>query len=177
MILQGGISEPLVAKYTEGILHGMEFLHQNEAVHTSIKAANVYVNNDGSCKLADFGRVRQICEASTSKQSKFHSNTPYWSAPELIRREDRAPPSRFSDVWSLGCTVYEMVVGQPPWSEEDQLTLLMTIAYAENGPRYPASISAELADFLDCCFQIEPTQRANVYELIRHPFIQQMKLS
>ena len=152
MTLAGGISEQLVAKYAEGILHGMEFLHQREAAHGSIKAANVFVSDDGSCKLADFGRVRQICEASTSRQSKFHSNPPYWTAPELIGKEDRPAPSRFSDVWSLGCTVYEMVVGQPPWFEENELTLLMTIACTESGPRCPDSISAALKDFLDCCF-------------------------
>ena len=63
----GRLSEMIVAKYTESILHGMEYLHQNDVVHSSIKAANVFVNNYGSCKLADFGKVRQICQASTSK--------------------------------------------------------------------------------------------------------------
>ena len=81
--------------------------------------------------------------------SKFHDNAPYWSAPELIKKE---PASRFSDIWSIGCTVYEMLVGHPPWFEENEFTLLAKIAFATRAPKYPEGISVELKDFLDCCF-------------------------
>ena len=46
---KGRISEYLIAKYTEGILHGLEFLHQNEVVHGNIKTSNVFVRDDGIC--------------------------------------------------------------------------------------------------------------------------------
>ena len=45
-------------------------------------------------------------------------------APELIKPDGMIAPNRFTDIWSVGCTVYEIVVGRPPWSDEDDLTLL-----------------------------------------------------
>ena len=68
------------------------------------------------------------------------------------------------------------MTGLPPFSELDELSLLMQMAQSTQTPTYPADVSDELRDFLDCCFQVEPNRRANVYELLRHPFIQQMKL-
>ena len=160
-------SELLVAKYTQEILHGLEFLHQWGIIHGNIKAANVFVTNDGTCKLSDYGRIGNKNQGK--KANILHS--PYWTAPEIILKETRHVTNMFQDIWSLGCTVYEMVATHPPWIKEKQLTLLHKIATENQPPPYPEGISAELKDFLDCCFQRDPPLRANVYELIRHPFI------
>ena len=83
----------------------------------------------------------------------------------------------FHDVWSLGCTVFEMLTGNPPWhNEESKVGLLMKITFSNGVLEYPENISAELLDFLQCCFQIEPSNRANVFELLQHPFIQRKSL-
>ena len=172
----GHVSEPLISKFAENILQGLEYLHHNKVVHGSIKSANVFVTGNGLCKLADFGQIKQICSMGVSfKRQKF--NDIYWTAPELIcKKEEPISNSRFSDIWSLGCIVYELVTGHPPWFDEDQLTVIFKFATIERGPKYPSKLSVEIRDFMDCCFQIETNKRANVYELIRHPFIQQMKL-
>ena len=70
-------------------------------------------------------------------------------APEVIRQSGH---TRFSDIWSLGCTVYEIINKNPPWSGEEQMKLLNTIAFATKPPTYPKGISKELVDFLNCCF-------------------------
>ena len=63
-----------------------------------------------------------------------------------------------------------------PWQSESKLTLKAKIAYTDKPPKYHSTISDELRDFMNSCFQIDPNMRANVYELTRHPFIQQMTL-
>ena len=72
--------ESLVAKYTQEILYGLEFLHQQDIVHGNIKAANIFVTDDGTCQLADYGRMKQ---KNQGKKANFFY-TPYWTAPELI---------------------------------------------------------------------------------------------
>jgi len=63
---------------------------------------------------------------------------------------------RLQDIWSIGCTVYEMITTRPPWYNFKDLDLLMKIAETTKPPEYPILISDELRDFLDSCFQIEP---------------------
>ena len=146
------VSEIIIAQNTESILHGIEFLHMNKIVHGSMKSANIFVTRNGMCKIADFGQVKQICSMSTSKRSNLHDI--YWTAPELIckKKRDASTHNRFSDIWSLGCVVYELATGKPPWSEEDEFTLIMKLANSKQGPPYPSMFSNELKDFLDCCF-------------------------
>jgi len=166
------VSEPIISKFVESILQGLEYLHHNKVAHGSIKSANIFVTGNGLCKLADFGQIKQICSMGVSlKRQKLHDI--YWTAPELIcKKEEPFTSSRFSDIWSLGCIVYEMITGHPPWFDEDELTLIFKFVTIEKGPKYPSQLSDEIRDFMTCCFQIEPSRRANVYELMRHPFVQ-----
>jgi len=77
------VSEPLISKFIENILQGLEYLHLNRVVHGSIKSANIFVTGNGLCKLTDFGQIKQICSMGVSfKRSKL--NDIYTTAPELI---------------------------------------------------------------------------------------------
>jgi serine/threonine protein kinase len=89
-------------------------------------------------------------------------------APEVVKQTGH---SRFADIWSLGCTVFEMLAGCPPWSDKKHMQVLMTIASTRGPPVYPQHTSEELKDFLNQCFKLVPNTRANSYELLRHPFI------
>jgi serine/threonine protein kinase len=90
-------------------------------------------------------------------------------APEVVKKLEF---SRFSDIWSLGCTVIEMSTGIPPWSEhKDAISVLYCIYNTEKPPTIPDNISKELYDFITCCLKMKPKERYNVYQLLRHPFI------
>lgn len=93
-------------------------------------------------------------------------------APEVVMGKGLG---RFADIWSLGCTVFEMLTGTPPWADKNSIAVLFQVAQERTLPEYPDNISEELRDFLNCCFKREPTQRWNVYELKHHPFILQDK--
>ena len=145
------LQEELIAKITSEILLGLEYLHYHSVKHLNLKPSNVLITADGQCKLLDFGSVKQICLEAFGKP-KFSLNAPFWTAPESLKKESRDTKLRFSDIWSLGCIVFQMASGKHPWSHEDQLSLLMKIANAKKGPSYPAGISKELEDFLNLCF-------------------------
>lgn len=91
-------------------------------------------------------------------------------APEVITQKGYG---RFADIWSLGCTIYEMLTGSPPWSDKNQFAVLFQIANESRAPDYPEDISEELKNFMDWWFKREPTERWNIYELLHHPFILQ----
>ena len=107
-------------------------------------------------------------EIENNKQKSF-KGTPHWMAPETIKTLES---SRYSDIWSLGCTIIEMATGQPPWSQySNQITALYNIMNATNPPELPGFLTSDLQDFLNKCFKMNPRERSNVFKLLRHPFI------
>ena len=160
--------ESLIKKYTLQILLGIEYLHSHNIIHRDIKCANILVTREGICRLSDFGGAKIIKDAYDLTKQTFEG-TPNWIAPETVRLNKS---TRFSDIWSIGCTVLEMFNGFPPWSEhKNQLEVLSCIYKCKEPPPIPEEASEELQDFLKKCLVIEPKKRWNVYQLLRHPFI------
>ena len=67
-------------------------------------------------------------------QSTTFKGTPFWMAPEVIKSQGHG---RFADIWSFGCTVYEMCNGKPPWSQLNEFAAMTSIAAATGPPTYP----------------------------------------
>ncbi len=108
----GALTENVTRKYTRQILEGVSYLHSNMIVHRDIKGANILRDSAGNVKLGDFGaskRLQTICMSGTGIRSV--TGTPYWMSPEVISGEGYG---RKADVWSLGCTVVEMLTENHP---------------------------------------------------------------
>jgi serine/threonine protein kinase len=90
-------------------------------------------------------------------------------APETIKKLEN---TRFSDIWSLGCTIIEMIQGFPPWNKyKNPLSVLNIIYKSESPPEIPNNISNVLKDFLNKCLVMEPKDRWNIYQLKKHAFV------
>uniref|UniRef100_A0A2P2LCL0 mitogen-activated protein kinase kinase kinase n=1 Tax=Rhizophora mucronata TaxID=61149 RepID=A0A2P2LCL0_RHIMU len=100
-----------VSAYTRQILHGLKYLHERDVVHRDIKCANILVDANGSVKLADFG----LAKATKLNDVKSCKGTAFWMAPEVVNRRNQGYGLP-ADIWSLGCTVLEMLTGQNPYS-------------------------------------------------------------
>lgn len=165
----GALTENVTRKYTRQILEGMSYLHSNMIVHRDIKGANILRDSAGNVKLGDFGaskRLQTICMSSTGIRSV--TGTPYWMSPEVISGEGYG---RKADVWSLGCTVVEMLTEKPPWAEYEAMAAIFKIATQPTNPQLPSHISEHTRDFLRCIF-LEAKYRPSAEELLRHPFSQ-----
>ncbi|XP_055049953.1 mitogen-activated protein kinase kinase kinase 3 [Misgurnus anguillicaudatus] len=165
----GALTENVTRKYTRQILEGMSYLHSNMIVHRDIKGANILRDSAGNVKLGDFGaskRLQTICMSSTGIRSV--TGTPYWMSPEVISGEGYG---RKADVWSLGCTVVEMLTEKPPWAEYEAMAAIFKIATQPTNPQLPSHISEHTRDFLRCIF-VEAKYRPSAEELLRHPFSQ-----
>ncbi|QDZ25357.1 mitogen-activated protein kinase [Chloropicon primus] len=168
----GPFSEALTKIYTKQILRGLLFLHENKTIHRDVKGANILITQEGSAKLADFGASKRYVNAENSgsglSNSKSITGSVYWMAPEVMKGTGHG---RKADIWSLGCTVVEMLTGKHPWKEYDNTwTAMFQIAKSESGPGLPKNISKDAREFLQLCFQLDPTKRPTALDLLGTQF-------
>ncbi|KAJ2770835.1 Protein kinase of the Mitotic Exit Network, partial [Coemansia nantahalensis] len=153
--------ENLVGVYVAQILDGLAYLHRNAILHRDIKPGNILLLKEGVVKLADFGVARIQNGLNTVVGS------PYWIAPEVLLLNGSTAAS---DIWSLGCTIVQLVSGKAPYQELPPMTAMFRIGQDEHPP-FPANISAQLRDFLSRCLVHVPSARATAEELRSHAWI------
>ncbi|KAF3545637.1 hypothetical protein DY000_02001573 [Brassica cretica] len=166
-VSNGGIvvDETLLRRYVWCLVSALGHVHSNGIVHCDVKSKNVLVVNGGSSvKLADFGSAMEFKKPTAEITPR---GSPLWMAPETIRGEYQGPES---DVWSLGCTVIEMLTGKPAW-EDNGFDSLSRIGYSNELPFIPAGVSELGRDFLDKCLRRDRSQRWSCDQLLEHPFL------
>jgi serine/threonine protein kinase len=167
----GPFPEAMCSVYTRQLLSGLEYLHANRIIHRDIKGANILVDNNGVVKLADFGASKQLQTVTITGGGGEMSlkGTPYWMAPEVIKQTGHG---RQADIWSVGCTVIEMLTGKPPWVQfNTQVSALFHIASSKDPPQLPSNISPACRSFLLLCFDRNPKFRPNAHHLLEHDFV------
>jgi serine/threonine protein kinase len=144
-------SENVIKKYTRQMLEGLEYLHAHNVIHRDIKGANILVDRDGLCKLSDFGGAKVIKDEIEFKQQNSVKGTPNWMAPETVKSLEY---TRFSDIWSIGCTVIEMATGEPPWKDyKNPMAALYNLMHTSSPPEFPSTLSENCRHFLNCCLK------------------------
>ncbi|XP_041705937.1 mitogen-activated protein kinase kinase kinase 2 [Coregonus clupeaformis] len=164
----GALTENVTRRYTRQILEGVSYLHSNMIVHRDVKGANILRDSVGNVKLGDFGasrRLQTICLSGTGIKSV--TGTPYWMSPEVISGEGYG---RKADIWSVGCTVVEMLTQRPPWAEFEAMAAIFKIATQPTNPSLPAHVSDHGRDFLKRIF-VETKLRPSADDLLRHIFV------
>ncbi|CAM9949667.1 unnamed protein product, partial [Choristocarpus tenellus] len=133
--------------------------------------ANVLVSRDGdSIKLADFGASKQMGHDSFLSGLK---GTPQWMAPEVIRGQQTDIGWFKADVWSVGCTVVEMLTGRNPWPDiQHPMAALFCIGKGKRPP-LNMEVSPEAQAFISACCAPDPEQRHSVKQLMNHTFLKQ----
>ena len=168
---KGALSEPQAANCTRQILEGMIYLHKNGIAHRDVKCANCLLTKDGVVKLADFGASKRFESDSVISGLK---GTPHWMAPEVIKGTQMTTGWIKADVWSMGCTVVEMVTGKLPFSAYDNpMTAMYQIANGEQPPLpdvVSAKVSEALKAFISACCALDPNERPEASQLKRLPF-------
>ncbi|XP_073140924.1 mitogen-activated protein kinase kinase kinase 1-like [Henckelia pumila] len=152
-----------VSVYTRQILRGLKYLHDRNVVHRDIKCANILVDSLGSVKLADFG----LAKATKLNDVKSCKGTAFWMAPEVVRSRGYGLAA---DIWSLGCSVLEMLTRRFPYANLECMPALFRIGRGERPP-IPDSLSRDSRDFILQCLQVDPSLRPTAAQLLDHPFV------
>eukprot|EP00750_Incisomonas_marina_P031987 INCI87.1.p1 GENE.INCI87.1~~INCI87.1.p1 ORF type:complete len:1009 (-),score=143.18 INCI87.1:1061-4060(-) len=166
----GRFEETLTRTYTRQLLLGLEYLHRNGIAHRDIKGANILVANDGTVKLADFGASKSVGHKSLTATGI--KGTPMWMAPEVIKQQKTVTGWKKADIWSVGCTVIEMITGKPPWSQySNPVTAMYHIACENEIPTIPDIISPQGRAFLLMALRRDPDVRPDATSLLLNPFV------
>ncbi len=148
------------------VLKGLEFMHKNSLINRDIKCKNILVNKDGIAKLCDFG-ISQIYKEG--EYSRHKAGSPYWMAPELIRRQNY---DKSIDIWSLGITCVELAEYEPPYiNYEKEQALLKIKSTPPKGLMNPDGWSKEFNNFISLCLRVNRFERPTCEELLKHDFI------
>ena len=170
----GKFEESLVSSLTRQTLEGLAYLHREGVLHRDLKADNILLDVDGTCKISDFGISKKSDNIYGNDVTNSMQGSVFWMAPEVIRSQGQGYSAKV-DIWSLGCVVLEMFAGRRPWSKEEAIGAIYKLGSLNQAPPIPddvrAVISANALAFMLDCFEIDPSQRVTAETLLRqHPF-------
>jgi serine/threonine-protein kinase len=108
----GPLSLPEVLRLAAEVASGLDALHGLDLVHRDVKPGNIMLAEDGTAALTDFGLAKGAAYTALTRPGEV-LGTPHYLAPELIEGADATPAT---DIYALGCAVFECVAGRPPFS-------------------------------------------------------------
>ncbi|KAG8740762.1 Dual-specificity kinase, spindle pole body (SPB) duplication and spindle checkpoint function [Ceratobasidium sp. 414] len=197
---QGQLLQPhWIAIYWQQMLEAVQTIHEEKIVHSDLKPAN-FVLVKGSLKLIDFGIAKAIANDTTNIQREHQVGTLNYMSPESIEETQTANGRRLklgraSDVWSLGCILYQMIYGRPPfYSIPGPVPKLRAISDPNHVIDYPAlsiptvpssdkdgsprqivewatPVPPDVVETLKGCLTRDPKQRRTIPELLDDPWL------
>ncbi len=127
------------------ICGALDFSHRNGIVHRDVKPGNVMITPDGAVKVMDFGIARAVSDsAATMTSTAAVIGTAQYLSPEQARGEG---VDARSDVYSVGCLLYELVTGEPPFTGDSPVSV--AYQHVREDPRLPSSINPAIPPELD----------------------------
>lgn len=157
------MSESFIWKLLIGLTKGLKALHDLNILHRDLKSANVFLGSSGEVKLGDMNvsKVSKDCIMHTQ------TGTPYYASPEVWKD---IPYDSKSDMWSLGCVIYEAACLKPPFRADDMESLYRRVIKGDYPP-IPKSYSSDLQLIISGLLQVNPSTRLNCYHILSLPSI------
>jgi len=151
----GKFEECVVSSLTRQTLSGLSYLHREGILHRDLKADNILLDLDGTCKISDFGISKKSDNIYGNDITNSMQGSVFWMAPEVIRSQGQGYSAKV-DIWSLGCVVLEMFAGKRPWSKEEAIGAIYKLGSLNQAPPIPEDVSrvigVEGLSFMYDCF-------------------------
>ncbi|KAH8829901.1 kinase-like domain-containing protein [Flagelloscypha sp. PMI_526] len=151
------------------IAKGLQYLHASNICHGDVKGANVLVDDDNHCRLADFGITSLICTNSVTTDfatiTRSTQGSLRWMAPEVVDPSSYLDPTRVRaaarDVYAFACTSLEVMTGKPPFPELPEASVLLSVLRGERParPQQVGSFTDELWNLIERCWAHQPEMR------------------
>eukprot|EP00667_Euglena_gracilis_P005235 EG_transcript_5268 len=158
--------EDAIMHYFVQVCMALKHLHDRKTLHRDLKGQNIFLTSTNVVKLGDFGISTILM--NTNAQARTMCGTPYYFSPELCQNR---PYNNKSDVWSLGCILYELTTLKHAFEGQNMKGLLQKIVRGNYPPVSPG-YSVDLRTLIDSMLQRDPGDRPSVNAILRLPFVQ-----
>ncbi|XP_074139606.1 serine/threonine-protein kinase Nek4 isoform X5 [Sminthopsis crassicaudata] len=159
------LPENQVVEWFVQIAMALQYLHEKHILHRDLKTQNVFLTRTNIIKVGDLG-IARVLENQYDMASTL-IGTPYYMSPELFSNK---PYNYKSDVWALGCCVYEMATLKHAFNAKDMNSLVYRIIEGKLPPM-PKDYSPQLAELIRTMLSKKPEERPSVRSILRQPYI------
>ncbi|XP_036436912.1 serine/threonine-protein kinase 36 [Colossoma macropomum] len=160
----GSLPESQVREIACQLVSALYYLHSNRILHRDMKPQNILLGKGGVVKLCDFGFARAM-SVSTLVLTSI-KGTPLYMSPELVEEK---PYDHTADLWSLGCILYELHTGAPPFYTNSIFHLVQLIV--KDPVKWPENMSEGCMSFLKGLLTKDPQKRLAWPDLLKHPYV------
>uniref|UniRef100_A0ABK0LYR2 Polo-like kinase 5 n=1 Tax=Rattus norvegicus TaxID=10116 RepID=A0ABK0LYR2_RAT len=160
------LTEPEVRYYFRGLVSGLRYLHQQRIVHRDLKPSNFFLNKNMEVKIGDLGLAARVGPAG--RCHRVLCGTPNFQAPEVVSRNGH---SAKSDIWALGCIMYTVLTGTPPFAAAPLSEMYQNIRdghYLE-----PTQLSPSARSLIARLLAPDPDERPSLDHLLQDDFFSQ----
>nr|XP_048316236.1 inactive serine/threonine-protein kinase PLK5 isoform X2 [Myodes glareolus] len=160
------LTEPEVRYYLLGLVSGLRYLHQHRIVHRDLKPSNFFLNKNMEVKIGDLGLAARV--GPTGHCHRVLCGTPNFQAPEVVSRNGH---SCKSDIWALGCVMYTVLMGTPPFAAAPLSEMYRRIR--EGHYLEPAHLSPSARSLIARLLAPDPAERPSLDHLLQDDFFTQ----
>ncbi|XP_048846947.1 3-phosphoinositide-dependent protein kinase 1-like isoform X1 [Brienomyrus brachyistius] len=160
----GSFDETCTRFYTAEIVCALEYLHAKGIIHRDLKPENILLNEEMHIQITDFGTAKQL--SSDSKQARANSfvGTAQYVSPELLTEKSAC---KSSDLWALGCIIYQLVAGLPPFRAGNEYLIFQKIMKLEY--EFPDKFFPKAKDLVEQLLLLDPRNRLGCEEVGGYP--------
>ncbi|EAY12790.1 AGC family protein kinase [Trichomonas vaginalis G3] len=144
---------------------GLQYIHSHHILHRDIKSQNIFLDADGNVKIGDFGTAK--CLEETGEFAETVVGSPFYLSPEICQG---VPYNAKTDIWSLGCVLYELCTLVPAFSGDCIGGIVMKILRSEQPP-IPGEYSSDLSNLVDSMLQKNPCRRPTITQILSLSFL------
>ncbi|XP_071955644.1 serine/threonine-protein kinase PLK1-like [Antedon mediterranea] len=159
------LTEPEARYFMHQTITGVQYLHQTKVIHRDLKLGNLFIDDEMTIKIGDFGLATKI--DFEGERKKTLCGTPNYIAPEVLGKKGH---SFEVDTWSLGCIMYTLLVGKPPFETTCLKDTYMKIK--KNDYYIPSKVSSPARSLIQRLLKNDPTMRPSVGGLLCDDFFQ-----